>query len=301
MPAAFVFLCGPLSAGVITTQDLFVVGDIQMNTSGGLVDLTAAAIARAQSQPGPSVTFVGGAVFVSSNALHGEAGNENLVYLGNTSVIPGVLTYGSDSFFSILVSSDVSTEPESVGFGGVVQIDFSDLYPAGVNVGDVGVMDYTFLQFLKPGDPATEAGLTDLQIAGQRASLGLIQMPSMSGTTLTEVYDSPFVVAQGSKGWRYFGKVLVVVGTTAGGAIGGATAGSVAPAIGTVIGGVGGGVAGFLTSLGGVIIENNKDDATPDRSPGTQPASGALTTPEPGTLGLCLAALAVAFRDRRRK
>lgn len=243
-------------AVTLGTQDLFIFDNPRVTSGGTEVNLTSNLISTALNSPGDSVTFHGGATFTSTTAFESFALDKDLFRLENITVTPGVLSYGGNQFFSALTSADLDIAPRNIGISDLVQFDLNSVFPTNVRIGDIGRFNSTFIQLLPPSNPASEAGLSSLQVAASRANQGLVQIPSLDNATPAQVFNQPFVVAEGSDGWRYFGKGLTVVGTTIKGALNGASTGSVVPAIGTTVGGIVGGFFGFFTSLIEAIDKN---------------------------------------------
>jgi len=275
-------------AVTLGTQDLFIIDTVRIDSGGMEIDLAPTLISNALSSPESTVLFAGGATFTSTSAFPGQVVDIDNFILGNTTVIPGVWSFGGNQFFSILTSSDLDAQAETLGISDSVEIDLTTVFPTDVNVGDVGRMDYTMIQLTPPSDPSSESGLSPLEVAVSRSNEGLVFGPSIDNMTLAAIFDQPFVVSEGSKRWRYFGKGLSVVGQTIGGGVAGATIGTAVPVLGTGGGAVVGGVGGFLTSLGNAIVENNKGDDTPDPRPRTNnlipSPSKAQPVPEPLTM-----------------
>lgn len=258
-------------AFTLGTQDLFIIDTVRIDSGGMEIDLAPTLISNALSSPESTVLFAGGATFTSTSAFPGKVVDINNVILGNTTAIPGVLSFGGNQFFSILTSSDLDAQAETLGISDSVELDLTTVFPTDVNVRNVGRMDYTMIQLGRPSDPSSESGLSPLEVAVSRSNEGLAFGPSIDNMTLAGIFDQPFVVSQGSKGWRYFGKGLIVAGTTGAGVL---TAGPW------------GGVFGFLTSLGAAIERNNQGDDTPDPSPPPNliPDPGPAVVPEPLTI-----------------
>lgn len=299
-------------AAVYATQDFYFIDSIGVSYGGFSHQLIDQAISAAIGSPvGASTIFPGGGLFTQTTAFGlGLAGDANNFILENTTVIPGIFSYGGMNVLSILVSSDITKSNLTLGTSGVVQLDFSSLYPAGVQVGDGGAMNYSMIQLIKPADTTAEVNLSELEVAVARTGLGLVAYPTIDNVNLLYGEQLPFIVSSGSKGWRYFGKFLQVCGATvtgavtggcAGGAVGaaagavvggvptggvGAAPGAVTGAVvGGVIGGVGGGVGGGLSKAGDVIVENNKDnDTNPQSPPKTSSLTPASGVPSSGTL-----------------
>lgn len=79
--------------------------------------------------------------------------------------------------------------------------------------------------------------------------LELAQLEDTDGTLGEISFSSPGF-------WRFVGKGMMVVGSTAGGTLGGAAAGTVVPGLGTAAGAIIGGGAGLLSSVGTAIVLN---------------------------------------------
>jgi len=306
-------------------------GRIQMTTAGGSYDLAASLVSQSLGSLGAAISFPGGATFAPATGLTGRAANLDLYRLDNTTVTPGIYTYNGESFFSILTSSDVSTVRETIGASDSIEIDVTSFLPAGISIGDVGRMDYSFVQFTKPSDLSIEYGLSPVQIAAARAAAGLIRMPTLNGLEMAAVYNQPFVIGEGSNTTRYFGKAMSAVGAGLTGAVAGAAAlgtaglavgaagGTVAvPGFGTiagagalgsaglVAGGIGGGLGGMLSSIGDSMQKNSEDDDTPDPElPDTivPPSGPTMTVPElSSTHGVfAFAAVSTVWLVRRRR
>ena len=287
-------LCGADAlAFTLAAQDLFIIDTVRIKSGGMEVDLAPTLISNALSSPESTVLFAGGATFTSTSAFPGKVVDINNVILGNTTVIPGVLSFGGNQFFSILTSSDLDALAETLGISDSVELDLTTVFPTDVNVGDVGRMDYTMIQLGRPSDPSSESGLSPLEVAVSRSNEGLVFSPSIDNMTLAEIFDQPFVVSQGSKGWRYFGKGLAVAGDTGTGALAGAAVGAAIPGLSIGLGAALGGGFGFLSSLGGAIERNNQDDPTPDPTPPITliPDPDPAVVPEPLTIFGSLMAL----------
>lgn len=258
------FVASAQSSAQYGVQDLMILDNIRVPSSDGMVVLDAQIKAKLLESPGASVTFPAGAVFVSSSVIIGRAGDVDLKPIRNTSVIPGVLSYGGSEYVAMLTTSDLLRSAETIGVSDVLEFPITSLLPSGVSVGAQGRMDYTFIQFSMLSDPTLEIVSSALELAAIRAARGALTIPSMDGISIAETFDMPFVVGAGSETLRFLGKGLCVVGSTLSGTLGGAVAGSGAAGIGAVAGGILGGLAGFFTSLGGAILENNRGDSTPD-------------------------------------
>jgi hypothetical protein len=246
-------LCGADAlAFTLGTQDLFIIDTVRIESGGMEIDLAPTLISNALSSPESTVLFAGGATFTSTSAFPGQVVDINNFILGNTTVIPGVLSFGGNQFFSILTSSDLDAQPETLGISDSVELDLTTVFPTDVNVGDVGRMDYTMIQLDRPSDPSSESGLSPLEVAVSRSNEGLAFGPSLDNMTLAGIFDQPFVVSQGSKKLKYFGKGLGVLGDTI---------------EGFSKGGVLGGVGAFFRSLSEAIEKNSKGDTTPDSPP----------------------------------
>jgi hypothetical protein len=124
----------------------------------------------------------------------------------------------------------------------------------------------------------------------------------LDGVSVAQVFDQPYVVAEGSSALRYFGKGLLTVGTTIGGTLAGAGVGSAVPGIGTVAGGIWGGIGGFSTGLGTSILANTEDDDTPNEPtpPDDLRPSESRAVPEPFTILGTITALGFGFTFKRK-
>lgn len=257
-------------AVTLGTQDLFIIDSVRIDSGGMEIDLAPTLIANALSSPESTVLFAGGATFTSTSAFPGKVVDIDNFILGNTSVIPGVLSSEGNQFFSILTSSDLDAQAETLGISDSVELDLTTVFPTDVNVGDVGQMGYTMIQLGRPSDPSSESGLSPLEVAVSRSNEGLVFGPSIDNMTLAAIFDQPFVVSQGSKNWRYVGKGLLVAGNTVTGSISGFR----------------GGLGALLSTLGEAIERNNDGDETPDPPPTTliPSPSQAQSVPEPLTM-----------------
>ena len=318
-------------AGTIATQDLFLIDSIAVDSNGAPVQLIDLVLAQALSSSKGTFTFPGGGIFTETSAFRALATDPNAVILGNTSVLPGVFSSNRSSALAVLVSSDVSSGGPTLGSSGLVELDFSSVFPSDVNVGESGVFNYSMLQFLRPADVSGEIGMSPLSVAISRANNSAAFIPSIDGINPLYGEEMPFVVADGSKGWRIFGKFLIVCGATitgagagacagaqlgttpgavvggvAGGGVGAAPGAAVGAGTGAVIGAVVGGTGALLGSAGAVILENNKDNpvdsatrSIPDPS-GVPTSTKAVPVPAPIPLfGVC-AAFSFSRKIRRK-
>lgn len=272
-------LCGADAlAFTLAAQDLFIIDTVRIESGGMEVDLAPTLISNALSSPESTVLFAGGATFTSTSAFPGKVVDIDNVILGNTTVIPGVLSFGGNQFFSILTSSDLDAQAETVGISDSVELDLTTVFPTDVNVGDVGRMDYAMIQLDSPSDPSSESGLSPLEVAVSRSNEGLVFGPSLDNMTLAEIFDQPFVVSQGSLNWKFIAKEILVVRpiTRLGTRVGAAVGTAVKPGLGTAIGAIGGAVGGRY--IGRRVAEeiNNKGDDTPDRVPEPLTIFGSL-------------------------
>jgi hypothetical protein len=297
-------------AKILATQDFYFVDSIGVSASGSSQQLIDLVIANAQASSLATTFFPGGGAFTQTMAFgSGHAADANNFILGNTTVIPGIFSFSGKQVLSILVSSDIEQINKTLGTSGVLDLDFSSIYPSSVAVGDGGVMNYSMIQLLKPTDTSIENGLSDLEIAVSRASQGLVVYPSIDNTNLLYAEEMPYIVSEGSRGWRYFGKFLQVcgagltgvvtggcagatvgagVGAVAGGvptggvgALPGAATGAIA---GGVVGGVLGGAGGTFSKAGDVIVENNKENDDGPKPPTTTQLTPPSGLPSPGEL-----------------
>lgn len=259
---------GNAYAAQFATQDFFIINSVRVNSGGSDIELLPTLISTALASSTSSITFAGGATFTPTSAFQGKVIDNNLFALENTTIIPGVVSFAENQFFGLLTSSDLDIESETIGIGDSIEItDLTPFLPVDVNVGDVGRMDYTMVQLLTPSNPSIEFGLSPLDVAVSRSFSGLGLIPSLDNKTVAQVFNQPFVVSEGSKGWKYFGKGLFIIGTTAGGALGGGFAGSALPGVGTTAGALYGGGAALLASIGDSIVNNTDGDQTPDPNP----------------------------------
>lgn len=251
------------------TQDLFIIDSLRIDSGGMEIDITPTLISNSISSPESTVTFAGGATFTSTSIFQGQVIDINNFILGNTTVNSGILSFDGNQFFSLLVSSNIDAKAETLGISDSVEIDLTTVLPDDVNIGDIGQMDYALIQFTSPSNPSSEFNLSPLEVAVSRSNSneGLVFGPSVDGSTLAQIFGQPFVVSEGSKGWRYFGKGLTVAGGTTIGSLTGAGIGSAIPGLGTTAGAIVGGAGGFLTSLGTAIVNNTDGDDTPDPQP----------------------------------
>ncbi|MCP4347258.1 MAG: hypothetical protein GY795_17235, partial [Desulfobacterales bacterium] len=245
------------------TQDLFIFESIRINSEGREVELIDKIIAKALSQTEPRITFPGGAKFIPTSAIDGRALDIDNYSLHNTEVIPGILEVEGNYLFSVLTSSDLNIEAETIGISDALDIDLTTILPDDVKVGDIGMMDYTLIQFLPSEDPTVEHGLSPLQIAIERSKTKL-QYLSIDGSNLALVLDKQFIVASGSKRLRVFAKYAgsIILGGFTG--VGG---GSIIPGIGSVLGGFIGIAAGISLAYG----TNSDGDETPENNNPSSP------------------------------
>jgi hypothetical protein len=249
--------------------------------SGGMeIDLAPTLISNALNSPESTVLFAGGATFTSTSAFSGRVVDINNFILGNTTVIPGVLSFEGNQFFSILTSSDLDAQAETVGISDSVELDLTTVFPTDVNVGDVGRMDYTMIQLGSPPDPFSEFGLSPLEVAVSRSNEGLVFAPSIDNMTLTGIFDQPFVVSQGSKNLKYLAKGICV-GITASkcavlGGLEGGKLNPLGPGLSVAAGAIVGGSFGLVIGIDQAIYNNAKGDDTPDPVPEPLTIFGSL-------------------------
>ena len=292
----------PATAAKIATQDLFIVSDIRVSSGGGTISLTDDLLSKSMGSPGTAVTLPGGVTFTPTAAFKALAVDVDRRILDNTSVMPGILKFGNNNFFSVVTSPDLEKKAETIGISDALRVDLTSVFPSDVKIGDVGRMDYSFMQFTAPIDYSRENTLTPLQILQSRAENGLISIPSHDNQNMSEVFNFPFIVAEGSSAWTYFGKGLSTVGLATGGTLAGAVAGSVVPGIGTTAGAITGGIGGFLVGLGGAIERNSTGDNTPDPMPPSNILPSPLApVPEPQTYAMMLAGLGLLIFIARRQ
>jgi archaellin len=178
LTAGIIFLKGGFdsaSAVTFTTQDLYIIDSININSGGSKIDLSPQLITDSLSSVEEVVTFVGGATFSSTNLYDSQAVdfNDTPQILSNTTVIPGVLSFGGNQFFSILASSDIDQKAETIGESDSIEVDLTTVFPSGVNIGDTGRISYSLLQFTRPADSSLEVGLSSLETAVFRSTQGL--------------------------------------------------------------------------------------------------------------------------------
>jgi hypothetical protein len=327
----FAFLVhGQAKAVTIATQDLFLIDSIGVTSTGAAVQLIDIVLAQAQSASTGSFLFPGGGIFTQTSAFGGLASDPNAVILGNTSVIPGVFSFNGSSALAVLVSSDVSSGGSTLGTSGLLELNLTSAFPADVNVGDTGVVNYSLLQLTRPADNSGEIGLSPLSIAISRANNGSGVIPSIDGINPLYGEELPFIVADGSKGWRIFGKFLIVCGATVTGAGAGACAGAqlgagagavtggvvgagvgaapgaaVGGGSGAVIGAVVGGAGALLSSTGAVIVSNNEDNPADSKTRALPDPSGVPTSKKavdvPAPLPLFGVGFAFSYSRRLRR
>jgi hypothetical protein len=133
--------------------------------------------------------------------------------------------------------------------------------------------------------PAVPSRADAIDLFSQRVNGGRIRFVGIDPNQLGDPDAPPVVLAQvedtdGTLGkitvqspgfWRWVGKGLIVVGTTAGGTLGGAAAGTAIPGLGNVAGAVIGGGAGLLTGVGTAIVANTTPPAPAPQQASTNP------------------------------
>jgi hypothetical protein len=290
-------------AVTIGTQDLIVFDRINIDTGNGLVDVSPTLISTALSSINTSVNFPGGGTFSSSTAFPGLATNEDLRILNNTEVITGVFDNSGQKYFSLLISSNIESVPRNFGLSDLVQFDLGSALP-GVSVGQTGTIDASTFLFTIPSNQSSENDMSPLEVAVSRASSNQFLSVSQDGSNVSQVFNQPFTIAEGSNALRYFGKGLMIVGGTATGTLGGAAIGA-APTLGlgALPGAIIGGTAALFTTVGGAIVVNtDKAPETPKTPPKDLTPPSAKAVPEPLTiLGTATALGFGAFFKRKLK
>jgi hypothetical protein len=312
----------PVLAVTIGTQDFIIFESIKIDTGNGITDISPELISTALGSPKESVIFPGGGVFTSTDKFPGLATNENLVISDNTNVTTGIYSFDGNTYLASLISSDISKTPRNFGLSDLIQFDIASAFP-NLKVGETGTLNALNFLFTIPSDTSEETGLTPLEVAVSRTKKGKLVSISQDNSTLLQVYNLPFTIAEGnsftvvqtnpftsqtnsfiSNGspMRLFGKGLMIVGDTILGAVGGAAVGGFfVPAVGAIPGSLAGGAGGLLASAGNAIVEDTKDaPETPKEPPTTPlqpPSSRAILTPKavPEPLTMLGAATAVGF------
>lgn len=157
------------------TQDLILFDSL--NADGGIgntVNLADSLIAVARAYPKDTAHFPGGGMFINTDSLWGDVANDSLLPLLNTTVQCGFFQY-ADSFgnpdfkYAVLVTSNLTLEPETMGNGDYLEFDLSALRLPFLQPGDTNNMRFTMVQFLASTDTTLETNQTDLGILEIRA------------------------------------------------------------------------------------------------------------------------------------
>lgn len=315
----------PVLAATIGTQDFIIFESIKIDTGNGITDISPELISTALGSPKESVIFPGGGVFTSTDKFPGLATNENLVISDNTNVTTGIYSFDGNTYLSSLISSDISKTPRNFGLSDLIQFDIASAVP-NLKAGETGTLNASNFLFTIPSDTSEETGLTPLEVAVSRAKKGEFAFVSQDNSTLSQVNNLPFTIAEGNSftvvqtnpftsqtnsltsfdisALRLFGKGLMIVGYTGAGALGGAALGTVAipvPLIGSITGAKAGAITAFAVTSGQAIVDDTENaPETPKEPPTTPlqpPSSRAILTPKavPEPLTMLGAATAVGF------
>lgn len=305
----------PASTGKGTgTQDIWIFDSFRRSDdAGNLVDITDLIIAEAKSSMGPPVTLIPGMDFRESSQLEGRIVDEDGKLLSSITLEFGVLDYGDRDLLVAISSANLEEEFINVDQNDFVEIDLS--FIDELEVGDRTEMDYIFAQTILPEDPSEEEGLTNLEIFSNRWNTGnfaFLGIQVEEEIRISEMYGQGAIIVEGSKFWRYTGKLMTVAGETiwggAQGVIGGGATGLalgagvgllggpfalVTSPVGAFWGGVGGVVfggwagtiSGFLRSAGAALEHNNPIESPPppplQQPSATSPPPSATPLPPP--------------------
>ena len=187
----------PVLAVTIGTQDFILFESIKIDTGNGIIDISPELISTALGSPKESVIFPGGGVFTSTDKFPGLATNENLVISDNTNVTTGIYSFDGNTYLGSLISSDISKTPRNFGLSDLIEFDIASAFP-NLKAGETGTLNASNFLFTIPSDTSEEAGLTPLEVAVSRAKKGEFLAVSQDNSTLLQVYNLPFTIAEGN-------------------------------------------------------------------------------------------------------
>lgn len=173
--ALFLGLNERVEAQRFATQDLILFDSLMVKDNlGNPYNLVDSLVSIALLHPKDTAQFPGGGIFVNTDSLWGKVTNDSFAVLMNTTVQVGYFRY-VDSFgtayfeYAVLVTSNLTAEPETMGNGDYLEIDLDVLGLPFLQVGDTGDASFAFVQFLASVDTTLETLQTDIGLCELRA------------------------------------------------------------------------------------------------------------------------------------
>ncbi|MCK9294986.1 MAG: hypothetical protein M0P70_07860 [Desulfobulbaceae bacterium] len=241
-----------------STQDIFLITKIEIIDNDQKIDILEKMNKNILTNNLTSLTMPGGAkLTLANNGYDGKSLKFSSTILINNTVKVATIESNGETCIAIIVTPNIETKKRTIGLSDIIDINITNFIPDNIFVGSTGVIDYTLIQTTPIQN---ESENDDFQIFLSRIESGNANIVSTVDWKIAQISNYPFVIGEGSKTLRFFAKGILVIGSTASGVIAGASFGSAVPAVGTIVGGILGGSSACLTSVGGAILMNTKDD-----------------------------------------